>query len=459
MNDDTVRLSMVGQVFRRRRRLLIVFTIVGAAVGVAASLLFSPGYAASANVLLQGPREPDQLVTEAQVAMSSAVLDDVATELNWGKSARDLADSVDAVVAEGNIIKVTGYADTPERAQRLADQVANEFVGFSTRLLSDTADPATQVSQEQQKSLRQQVVDTNRLISELHDSAGGGNTIDSVGVRTELEALRNTLAEAMTRIDELDAAAGQGKIVVMAPADRPTGPAAPSMLHFVAGGAALFLLLGVLGHLYLARSDRRMRREEHIASAIGSPLLGGIDVPDEPDTDRPAGDRRERLRRLLVDDRPWHIPELPTAVDEEGLEIRYRRVLSRLRERVPRAAATSPVLVVVAKDDPSARRAAARLARTATDTATDTVGRERLDVVAVSAEQPIVPDGAAGVLVVITAGTRTPWELVDIAEACTDAGHGLLGVLVTHRTRPKQPTRPAETPPDVPAETAMAGSA
>jgi uncharacterized protein involved in exopolysaccharide biosynthesis len=450
VNDETVRLSLVGRVFRRRWRLLTALAILGAAVGFAASLLFSPGYAASADVLLQGPREPDEVQTETQVATSTAVLDKAAQSLRWGKTGADLEDSVDAVVSEGNIIEITGYANTPERAQQLADRVANEFVAFSARLLTDTTDASAQVSQEQQQSLRQLVVDTNRRISDLHRSAGKGNTIDSVGVRTELESLRTTLAEAMARIDDLDAATGAGKIAVMAPADRPTGPAAPTLLHFVAGGAALFLLLGVFGHLLRARGDRRLRHEDDIASAAGSALLGGIDVPDEPASKQ--ANLRTRLRRLLADDRPWHLPDLPVAVDEHGLELRYRRLVSRLQERAPDA---TTVQVVVAQDDPSARRAADLLVAIAAD------DLPRLYVVETPAERPIVPDdpAAAGVLVVVTAGTRTSWELVDLAEACIDAGHEVLGVLVTHRTRPLAPGRTTEATEERPAATVMAGSA
>jgi capsular polysaccharide biosynthesis protein len=454
VNDETVRLSLVGRVFRRRWRLLTALAILGAAVGFVASLLFSPGYGASADVLLQGPREPDEVQTETQVATSSAVLDKAAEGLRWGKTGADLKDSVVASVSDGNIIQITGYASTPERAQQLADRVANEFVSFSARLLTDTTDAAAQVSQEQQQSLRQQIIDTNRRISDLHRSAGKGNTIDSVGVRTELESLRTTLAEAMARIDELDSASGAGKIAVMAPADRPTGPAAPTMLHFVAGGAVLFLLLGVFGHLFRARGDRRLRHEEQIVSAAGSSLLGGIDVPDEPASKQVGW--RVRLRRLVADDRPWHLPDLPVAVDERGLELRYRRLLSRLCERAPDA---TSVLVVVPQDDPSARRAADRLVRTAGE------DLPRLRVVETPTTRPIVPDdpAAAGVLVVVTAGTRTSWELVDLSESCTDAGHEMLGVLVTHRTRPLVPGRSTGRTPgateDRPAATVMAGSA
>ncbi|WP_291409144.1 exopolysaccharide biosynthesis protein [Actinophytocola sp.] len=449
---------MIGLVLRKRWRLLLVFAVAGAVLGAAVSLLFSPGYRTSANVLLQGPREPGELVTEAQVAMSSTVLDRVAAGLRWGESGADLHDSVEASVAEGNIIQITGTADTPQRAQQLADRVANEYVNFSTQLLADTTDAAAQVSLEQRQALRQQVTDTNQRISDLHASAGKGDTIDSVGVRTELERLRTGLAQAVTKLDELDAAASQAKMVVMGPAERPTGPAAPTMTHFVAGGAALFFLLGLFGHLFLARADRRVRDENGIVSALGSTILGGVEVPDEPPTAEPSGSLPARLHRLVLDEWPWYLPELPAAGDEDSLDIRYRRVLIRLREHMPAnpSGGVPRVLVVTADDDRTAGRAAARLGNTAGGGPV----RTALRTVEVSAQRPTVPDDgtAAGVLVVVTAGTRTAWELVGIAEACADAGHEVLGVLVTHRTRPAGGASPAAAPPEVSVDSAMAGS-
>jgi hypothetical protein len=210
----------------------------------------------------------------------------------------------------------------------------------------------------------------------------------------------------------------------------------------------LGFLLGLFGHLFLARADKRLRDETQIMAALGTTVLGGIDVPDvheEPAAPEPRSLRR-KLVGLVVDDRPWHLPELPAAADETGLDIRYRRTLARLREHVPPG--PGRVLVVVAKDDPAARRAAGRLAM---------IGRESrlsLHVVEVSAERPTVPDEAVpGVLVVVTAGTRTGWELVGIAEACGDAGHEVLGVVVTHRTRAADGAAPGDR-----EEPAMAGA-
>jgi len=430
VTDDTARLAIVWHVLRRRWRLLIVIAVLGALVGAGASLVFSPGYETKASVLLQGPRDPDELLTEAQVAKSSVVLDRAAAALNWGESGVDLAERVTAAVADGNIIDITAMADTAERAQQLADRVAQEYVTFSTQLMANSADASAQVSQEQQQTLRQQIVETNQKISDLHNAAGQGQTIDSVGVRTELESLRSALSQAVAKLDELDTVSGQAKMVVMGPAERPAGQAAPTMTHLVAGGAVLFLLVGLFGHLFAARTDKRLRTEAQITSALGTAVLGGVDVPAAPVVDQQeTRSFGRRLLALVVSDQPWHVTELPPAVDETGMEIRYRRVVTRLREHLP----TGPgrILVLVADDDQEARTAADRLAEFGSET------RLGMRVEAVSAARPIVPDdGVAGVLVVVTAGTRTAWELVGVTEACTDAGHELLGVVVTHLTQP-----------------------
>jgi capsular polysaccharide biosynthesis protein len=444
---DAARLSIIWQVLRQRWRLLIVITALGALVGAGVSLVFSPGYETSASVLLQGPRNPDELLTEAQVAHSTVVLDRTAAALRWNRSGTDLADDVTAAVADGNIIEVTAMGDTPEHAQQLADRVAQEYVTFSTQLMANTADASAQVSQEQQETLRQQIIETNQRISELHNSAGQGQTIDSVGVRTELESLRTALSQAVAKLDELDAVSGQAKMVVMGPAERPAGPATPTMTHFVAGGAGLFFLLGLFGHLLLARSDKRLRNEAGIATALGTGLLGGIDTPDVPEqaTTQKQRSLREKLVGLVVPaGNPWDLPDLPAAADEAGLDIRYRRAVARLRERVP--SGPGRVLAVVTDDDPAARRVADRLGAVAAES------RLTLDVVEVTTARPTVPDaGVPGVVVVVTAGARTGWELVALTESCADAGHEVLGVVVAHRTK-------AAVPAEEQAEPALAGA-
>ncbi|MET8994977.1 exopolysaccharide biosynthesis protein [Amycolatopsis sp. Hca4] len=447
LTDDTVRLALVGQVLRRRWRLLAALAVLGALVGAGASILFSPGYKTTSGVLLQGPRQADELLTQAEIATSSVVLDRTAAMLPWHPSGADLKKQVSAAVAQSNVVTITVAADTAEHAQQLADQVAQQYVKYSTQLATNSADASVQLAQEQRESLREQVKLTTDKISDLAKNVGGGLTVESVQVRTQLEGLRTSLEQAINDLNQADLASGIGNTVVLGPAQRPTSPAAPTMTHFVVGGAVLFFLVGVFGHLFTARTDRRLRGEPQIASALGAPILAGVDVTT-PQGDRlPATGFFGKVRHLLGGDRPWLLPPVATSADEVNRDIRYRRVLARL------ATGPADVLLLVADDDRTGRLAAGQLAELA-----DRLSLP-LRIFEFSPDRPTVPDATAssGVLVVLGAGTRTAWQLVRLAEACADAGQEVVGAVLTHPVRPNEPEKPgpaAEAP-----EKALAGSA
>jgi hypothetical protein len=219
------------------------------------------------------------------------------------------------------------------------------------------------------------------------------------------------------------------------------------MTQFVAGGAVLFFLVGVFGHLFSARTDRRLRGEPQIASALGAPILAGVDVTT-PQGDRvPATGFLGKVRHLLGGDRPWVLPPVATSADEVNRDIRYRRVLARL------ATGPADVLLLVADDDETGRLAAGQLAELADRLSVP------LRVFEFSPDRPTVPDAtvSSGVLVVLGAGTRTAWQLVRLAEACADGGQEIIGAVLTHPVRPSEPEKPgpaAEAP-----EKALAGSA
>ncbi|MEV5899824.1 Wzz/FepE/Etk N-terminal domain-containing protein [Streptomyces sp. NBC_00015] len=435
MSDDTIRLVTIGRIIRRRRRLLALLVVVGALVGFGTSLLFPPRYTTSASVLLPGAWEERELVTQAEIATSSVVVDRVAAALDWtGVSGSELRDQVSAKAADGNIIKISGTADTPERAQRLADQVAQQFVTFAAQITGDSTDPEAAAPE----ALRQMVVQTSRRITELADEAGPGQTVESVQTRTELSKLRTALQEAINKLDQTDPAATQADMVVMGPAARPAGEAPPTRIQLVVAGALLFFLLAVVGHLTAARMSRRLRTEPEIAAALGSTLLGTVDVPGERPAHRPESrGSRARIRRLLGVDVRWDVPAPQTSGDEASRQIRYRRVCARVRDRLP---APRRLLVVVPDGDEIARLAAGQLVAEAE-------GDPLLRVVEVSASQPMVPDrdNESGALVVVSAGSWTAGELAGIADACADAKHEVVGIILAG-TVWARPTRSAGHP-------------
>ncbi|PSM40255.1 polysaccharide biosynthesis protein [Streptomyces dioscori] len=438
MSDDTIRLVTIGRILRRRRRLLALLVVVGALVGYGTSVLFPPKYTAVASVLLPGQWEERELLTQAEIATSSVVIDRVAATLRWqGVSGSDLRDQVSAAAANGNIIKISGTAGSPERAQRLADRSAQQFVAFAARVAGDGTDSDAATGPE---ALRQQVEETNRRITELSKAADPGQTVESVQARTALANLRTALEEAMQKLDEADPATSKAGMVVMGPAARPTGEAPPTRVQLVVGGALLAFLLTVIAHLAAARMNRRLRTEPEIAAALGSTLLGTVDVPEE----RPAHGQRDsgrpaRIRRLLGVDTRWDDPDPQSYGDEAGRRIRYRRVCVRLRNQLP---APRRLLVVVPEGDETARRAADQLVAEAKS---DPV----LRVVDVAVSQPMVPDRdtESGVLVVLSAGSWTAGELAAVAEACADARHEVVGIVVAGTVRAR-PASSADRPED-----------
>jgi hypothetical protein len=119
------------------------------------------------------------------------------------------------------------------------------------------------------------------------------------------------------------------------------------------------------------------------------------------------------------------------------MQIRYRRVCARLRDQLP---APRRLLVVVPDGDEIARRAAGQLVAEAESD-------PLLRVVGVSVSQPMVPDrdDESGALVVLSPGSWTAGELTGIAEACADAGHEVVGIVLAGTVRAR-PTRSAGRP-------------
>nr|EIF94267.1 lipopolysaccharide biosynthesis protein [Streptomyces tsukubensis NRRL18488] len=446
LSDDTIRLATVGRIFRRRRRLIAVLAVVGALVGYGTSMVFPPRYTASASVLLPGAWEERELLTQVEIATSSSVLDRTAAALGRpGVNGAALRDRVSAKTTDGNIIKVSGTEDTPERAQQLADRLAQQFVAFAARITGGGTETEAATAPA---ALRQKVVDTNRRITDLAKAADTGQSVESVQARTVLQKLSTALEEAMEKLERAESATDKGGLVVMGPAPRPTGEAPPTRIQLVVAGTLLSVLLTIVGHLTAARMNRRLRTEPEIAAALGSELLGTVDVPADHSAQRARGPRA-RIRRLLGTDTRWDVPAPQTSGDETSRRIRYRRLCARLREQHP---APRRLLVVVPRGDGIAGLAAAQLVTEAgSDPSANAADRgcPELRVVEVPVDRPMVPDSdtESGALVVLSAGTWTAGELAGLAGACADGGHDVVGIVVAGPV-PAGPERPAERTPD-----------
>ncbi len=422
-SDEVVRLAVIGQILRRRWRLLLTLAVVGAIVGSAASLLWPPGYEAGSRVLLQGAPDKSRVLSEVQLAMSLVVLDRAAAGLNWGVDGSDLRDSVTAAVVDGTVIGITVTADSPERARRLAEGVTQQYIAFSTEILTKSATASGELLAPRKDSLQKQIADMNRRIGEMQASASL-NAADARGAaaRAELQQLSTSRTQAVNELNGIEgriaqaqaqAAVSRENFSVIEPPVAPRAPVTRPRPLLAAGGAALAVVLGAFVLVVIAHADRRLRRGSDIAAALGAPLLGTVEAPARGAEGNAVAEGAAGRDRSLED-------------------VRYRRVLTRLRAAPDESVR---LLVVVVDGDVLASRAVGRLEIAGASPSEDQAQAGPvavLSVVSVPATRPTIaePHDVSGVLVVVTSGTRTAWELLGVAEACQDAGHPVAGVLV-----------------------------
>lgn len=463
MNDTRTGVALVLRLVRRRWPVLLLLALLGSAVGYPASFILSPGYVSSTKVLLGGARDATDLPADAQVATSLIVLDKTAADLGWGVTGTQLQGMVSASV-DSRVLTISGAADTPARAQQLADRATSQYTAFSGQIVSDAVAATAQASERSRTAVQQQITDAGNRIARLQSSPGLNATgPDGARARDQLERERRALTAATRDLEQIEdqpqsdslaALVGRDSARILQAATLPTGPASPTVYEVIAGGAVLFVILGIFGHLLALRSDRRLRDVHDVAAALGTPVVCHVEAD--------AGSRRSLLHRFRHDDRSWAYLDQTVPDDEAGRAARYERVLRHLSA----AGTAADLVVLVPDDDGPALSAVVDLALAATGegpvtviTADDataalvgaaadghttsaplTVGTEAehvgagtaIRVVPVAAVKPVVADIAdhPAVLLALTRGTRTGWELAGIAGACADAGHDLAGALL-----------------------------
>lgn len=454
MSDDVVRLSVIGRILRRRRRLLVSLAVLGAVAGAVAWVLLPAAFASTSKVLLQGSRGEDEVLTESQIAASRVVVDRAVAGLGWepGTVGRD---AVAAEVGDGNVIEVTVRGETPSRARELAARVTEEYLTFSTEIATRAADAAAGALQGRRADLQRQVDELDRSVGALPAPSPPPGAQSPVGTEASstVDGLRIAHTELLRELHDIEgriaeteaqAAVGRANIRVIEPATHPSDPATPGLLQLVAGGTVLAPVLGTVVLVAFRLADRRVRRKSDIAAALAAPVLGTVPAAaNGAPTEARTGGRRVLVRWLLDDDLSALAP-----ADRSLDPLRWRRVLDRLRGAPDDQLR---LLVVAAADDRAALGAVARLTDAAADTAPTTV----LRVVSVTATRATIPSDseASGALLVVTAGTRTGWELLAVAQACHEAMLPVLGAVVVvapgeeetveGEPQPAAPQRPA----------------
>lgn len=183
------------------------------------------------------------------------------------------------------LIEIVVVDTVPARAQRVADELANQLIK-----LSPTGAQQTQAQQEfiadQLVNITKQVDDTTSEIARLQGELGGMDSARQIqDTQNQIAALQAKLSDLQSNYASLFSLTSQGAVntlSVIEPATTPTRPIGPGRMISVLLAAGLGLVLAAAAAFLIEYLDDTIRRPEDVKRIIQAPILGYIaDMGDE----------------------------------------------------------------------------------------------------------------------------------------------------------------------------------
>ena len=269
--------ALIRSALRRHFVIVLVFTVLGAALGMAAAALQPRSYTSMTSVLIRpaagnslAPQTPTGNGTQLTVAMTtevSLVTTPAVAALaskEYGSALPGPGEQVSAKVPPSTqIITVTYVAPTAEKAQRAAEAYATAFLAFR-------AANARQVTDAQVAALQKQLATATaelktaalRAASETDPRTYSAQQVQLYAER--IAALNNSISTIETT--------GQDPGSVIRSSGKPSAPDGIASWVLVAGGLAVGLLLGVAVAVVRRFSDDRIDPKTDTTVA-GRPVL------------------------------------------------------------------------------------------------------------------------------------------------------------------------------------------
>ncbi len=336
--ESEVSLRSYFEVIRRRKWIVLGTTFVVTMAALIWSLLQTPVYEGSAEVLIQqrtadslfsenDPRVSDQvrnINTEIQIAESAPVAERTAGLLE--KSVVDIPDITASAVGQTNVIRFAVRSTDPEEAASVANAAVNAYVAFRRDQVVQDLTGATDQIQKQINDLNKQLNDVNAQLAAADPDNPPPALLEQqralVSQQTSFRQLQDQL--------QISAALRTGGAQIVRLAEVPESPVEPQPVRTGMLGLAVGLMLGVGIAFLVDALDDRLRSKEDIEKASGGrPVLTMVPVhrqePDQPITYRkPRSMAAESIRSLrtslqfLAIERPMNIVQTTSASPGEG---------------------------------------------------------------------------------------------------------------------------------------------
>ncbi len=350
--------SSIG-ILRRRRVPVACLGALGLCGGIAYGLLRPPMPGAVALVILppstataNGAPTRD-MRTEIAIAESDGVLSRAGDLVSPHLGPEEVLRRVTISAMSNDVLSIEARASRPGDAEALANGIAQGYIAYVDALGGSATGDAIASLETQSSLLTKQVQDlqnqiqtvSTRLQSEVPTSAAGQTDLSLLG------SLRNQQADDSIQLDQLNSQIAQARFGggVIAGSTRvlqhasTVVPGSSFRLPFqCAIGLAAGVLVSSLAVLLDGRRDRRLRRRDEIATAVGASVVASL-------TGR-GSSTAEDWSKLL-----WHSP--PPPVEAWNL----RRIL-RFTERSSSNPAPSRATVLSFAGDGAALEVGPRLA-------------------------------------------------------------------------------------------------
>jgi polysaccharide biosynthesis transport protein len=301
LGAEPIRPLTVAGLVRRRFLAILIPTLLVPGAALALTLQQEKDYEASTSLLFRdsgfgstalASADPDR---EAATNLRLLQLDALTRRVNANRN-HPFPGDVDVVTeAEANLATITATDTDPERAARLADAVAQEYIELREQTAAD------EIKQERQA--------VHHQLSQipLTTPPGGVGPPKRRGQRAQ--ALKQRLRE-LTIAEVAPVGVSQ-----VEPAEVPTSAVSPDPLRNTVIGAVLGLVIGFAFAIWLERRDQRMRDAHDLEAALGRPILGRIPqsrtlARSSPGTGALAPPEEEAFRTLRAN--------LRHVLDEEG---------------------------------------------------------------------------------------------------------------------------------------------
>lgn len=266
------------QVVQRRRWVVVLFCLLGLALGAASHVLRTPVYEATTTLLLQ-PNDPAERVTpepggffdpdrfaadQVIVVTSEAVLRRAAARV--GQSPRRLAENVEARIGDSSgVISVSAQAGDAEKARTTADALAVAYI-------EDRRD-------RQVEALQRAAGEINVQLDALRDQIATLREDDAApGRDAALDAANQQFTSLFVRQQDLliDATLKTGGAEIVAPATAPDAPVGVSLPAALVLGGLLGLMVGLGAAFLRDQLDDRVRSRAEVERLTGHPVLADL---------------------------------------------------------------------------------------------------------------------------------------------------------------------------------------